>query len=161
MSYIQTDKENKNSEDKNFIEDLKKISEQQEERCFIVFDKKDITLKVDIDEVEMEMPEQELYSKVDAKINNKIKTKKLIWILKHIPNHLAVRLEADYIDRIIKLMKSKTLIEKMKEHGIKFLLKDIEIEPRIIKSKMDGDYLKNKVREIEAKKNRLSMDCDE
>ena len=160
MHFILTDKEEKNSEDKDFIEDLKEIS-AQEERCFIVFDKKDITLKIDIDGVEMEMPKQEFYSKVDAKINDKIKTKKLICILKHIPNHLAVRLEADYIDQIIKLMKSKTLIEKLKEHGIKFLLKDIEIKPRIIKSKMDGDYLKNKVREIEAKRNRLSMDCDE
>ena len=159
MSFIQTDKENKNSEDIDFIEDLKKISEQ-EKRCFIVFDKKDITLKIDIHEVDMKMPEQEFYSKVDAKIKGKINSEDIICKLKQIPNHLELRLEADYIEKMLRLMRSKILIEKMKKQGAKFLYSSIEIEPRIIESKMDEDDLENEIDEIKAKSYRLSMDCD-
>ena len=57
-------------------------------------------------------------------------------------------------------MKSKTLIQKLKEQGIKFVYKGIEIEPRKIKSKMNEDDLKIEVKEIEAKRDRLNMDCD-
>ena len=156
MHFIQTNKEEKNLENKDYIEDLKEKSVQGE-GCFIVFDQKDVTLKIDIDKVKMKMSEQEYYSKVDAKINDKIKSEDIIKMLKHIPKHLEVRLEADYIEQIIKLMKSKTLIEKLKEQGNNFFLKGIEIEPRIIESKMDGDDLKE---EIEAKRVRLYMDCD-
>ena len=159
MGLILSNKEVKIFEDKKFIEDLKEESAQPR-RCFIVFDKKDITLKTNIDEVEMKMPEQEFYSKVDAKINNEIKLKDIIKMLNHIPKHISVRLEADNIDQIIKLMKSKTLIEKLKAQGNNFLYKGIEIEPRIIESKMDGDDLQNEVKEIEAKRDRLNMDCD-
>ena len=69
-------------------------------------------------------------------------------------------MEADHIEQIIELMRNKTLIEKLKEQRIMFLYNSIEIEPRIIKSKMDGDDLKNEVNEIEAKSDRLNMDCD-
>ena len=41
---ILTDKEEINSENKDFIEDLKELS-TQEKRCFIIFDKQDVTLK--------------------------------------------------------------------------------------------------------------------
>ena len=85
------------------------------------------------------MTDQEFYSKVDAKINDKTKCKKIIKLLNQIPDHLVLRLEADYIDQIIKLMKSKALIKKLKEQGTKFLYNGIEIEPRIIESKMDKD----------------------
>ena len=136
MQLILTDKEEINSERKDFIEDLKEISAQGG-GCFIVFDKTDVTLKIDIDEVEMNLTEQVFYSKIYAKINYEIKPADIICILEHIPNHLAIRLEADYIEHIIKLMKSKTLIEKLKEQRTKFMYKGIEIEPRIIKSKMD------------------------
>ena len=159
MQLILTDKEEINSENKDFIEDLKKIS-TQEERCFIIFNKKDVTLKIHIDEVKMEMPEQEFYSKVDAKINHQIKPEDIICMLEHIPNHLSIRLESDRIEQITELMKSETLIEKLKEQGTKFLLEGIEIEPRIIKSKMDKKGLKNEITEIEAKRDRLNMDCD-
>ena len=125
-----------------------------------MFDKKDITLKTNIDEVEMKMPEQEFYSKVDAKINDKIKPEDIIKKLELIPKHLAIRLEADNIEQIIELMKRKILIEKLKAQGNKFLYKDIEIKPRIIECIMDEDNLKNKVKEIEAKRDRLNMDCD-
>ena len=157
---ILNDKEDKYSEDKGFIEDLKRFSIQQEEGSFIVFDKKDITLKIDIDKVKIKMPKQEFYSKVDAKINDKIKPEDIIKMLEHIPNHLTIRLEADYFAETIKLMKSKILIEKLREQGIKFLYKGFEIEPRIIESKIDEDDLKNKVKEIKAKRDRLNMDCD-
>ena len=146
-------------EDKKFIEDLKEESAQPR-RCFIVLDKKDITLKTNIDEVEMKMPEQEFYSKVDVKINDKIKPEDIIKKLELIPKHLAIRLEADNIEQIIELMKRKILIEKLKAQGNKFLYKDIEIKPRIIESIMDEDNLKNKVKEIESKRYRLKMDCD-
>ena len=160
MQLILTDKEVKNSENIDFIDDLKDFS-TQEEGCYIVFDKKDITLKIDIDEVKIKMPEQEFYSKVDVKINDKIKPKKIIKMLKHIPKHLAIRLEADCIGQIIKLMKSKILIKMLKKKETKFLHKSIEIKPRIIKSKMGKKDLKNKVKEIEAKIGRLNIDCDE
>ena len=156
---ILTDKEVKNSEDKDFIEDLKKISEL-EKRCFIVFDKKNVTLKINIDKVEMKMPEQEFYSKVDVKINDKIKPEDIIKKLELIPNHLSIRLETNSIKKIIELMNFEIFIEKLKAQGNKFLYKDIEIKPRIIESKMDEDNLKNKVNEIESKRYRLKMDCD-
>ena len=159
LRFIQTDKENINSDDKDYIEDLKEKSAQPG-RCFIVFDKKDITLKIDFHEIDMKIPEQEYYSKVDAKINSKVNSKDITCMLKKIPNHLELRLEADYIKQIIDLMKSKALIEKLKEQGTNFLYNGIEIEPRIIESKMDEDDLKNEVKEIEAKRVRLNMDCD-
>ena len=159
LSFIQTDKVNKNSEYKYFIEDLKKIS-VQEKRCFIVFDKKDVTLKIDIHEVDMKMPEQEFYSKVDAKIKGKINSEDIICKLKQIPNQLELRLEADYLEKILRLMRSKTLIEKLKEQGIKFLYNSIEIEPRVIESRMDEKDLRNEVKEIEAQRIILNMDCD-
>ena len=159
MHFILNDNEAKNSEDNDFIEELKEFSKQEEDD-FIVFDKKDITLKIHIDKFKMNMPEQEFYSIVDAKINNKIKPKDIIKKLEQISKHLELRLEADDIDQIIRLMKSKILIEKLREQGIKFLHKDIEIEPRIIESKMDEDYLKIEVKEIKAKRDRLNMDCD-
>ena len=160
MYLIITNREVKNSENKDFIKDLKELSTQKK-RCFIVFDKKDIILKIDIDEVEMKMPEQEFYSKVDAKINHQIKPEDIICMLEHIPNHLSIRLESDHIEQITELMKSKTLIEKLKEQGTKFLLEGIEIEPKIINSKMDEDDLENEVIEIASKRDRLNMDCDE
>ena len=160
MHFILNDSETKNSENNDFIEELKELSTQDEEQ-FIVFDKKDIALKIDIDEVKMKMTELEFYSKVDAKINDKIKPEDIIKMLEQIPKHLELRLEADYFDDIIELMKSKTLIEKFKEQGIKFLLWGIEIEPRIIKSKMDLSIFIDEVEEIDEKRYRLSMDCDE
>ena len=81
-------------------------------------------------------------------------------MLEHIPKHLELRIESDYIGKIIGLMKSNTLIEKLKEHGTKFLHKEIEIEPRIIESKMDEDNFEKEITEIEAKKDRLRMDFD-
>ena len=156
---IQTDEEEINSKDKKFIEDLKEISIRNR-KSFILFDKKDVTLKKDIDEVEMKKLKQEFYSKVDVKINDKIKTENIICMLKHIPKHLAIRLEADYIEQIIELMRSKTLIEKLKEKGTRFMYNTIEIEPKIIESKIDEDDLKNEVIEIAAKRDRLNMDCD-
>ena len=156
---ILSNREVKNSEDKKFIEDLKEFI-TQEAVCFIIFDMKDITLKIDIDKVKILIPEQEFYSKVDAKINDKLKSEDIIKMLEHIPNHLAIRLEADNIDQIIELMESKTLIEKLKEQGTKFLLNGIEIEPRIIEGKMDEDDFKNEIKEIEAKRDRLKMSCD-
>ena len=126
----------------------------------IVFDKKDITLRIGIYEVEMKMPEQEFYSKVDVKIGCNIKSEDIIEMLKHMPNHLTIRLEEDYIENIIKLMKSKALIQKLKGKGINFLHNSTEIKPRIIESKQDEDDFINEVKEIEAKKDRLNMDCD-
>ena len=108
----------------------------------------------------MKILNQKYYSKVDAKINDKIKPENIIKMLEHIPKHLELRLEVDHIEEIIELMNREILIEKLKEQGIKFLYKDIKIEPRIIKSKMDGDYLKNEVKEIETKRDRLRIDCD-
>ena len=159
LRLIHTDEEEINSKDKKFIEDLKELS-TQEERCFIVFDKKDVTLKIDIDEVDIKILKQKYYYKVDAKINDIIKPKNIIKILNQIPKHFELRLEAGCFDEIFKLMISKTLIEKLIKQGTKFLYKGIEIEPRIIESKMDGDYLKNEVKEIKAKRGRLRMDCD-
>ena len=160
LRLIHTDEEEKNSENKDFIEDLK-VESTQPRRCFIVFDKKDITLKINIDEVKLKMPEQEFYSKVDVKINYKIKSEDIIKMLEHIPNHLAIRLETNSIKKIIELMNFEIFIEKLQVQGTKFLHKSIEIEPRIIKSKIDEDDLKNEVKEIEAKRDRLNMDCDE
>ena len=156
---ILTDKEEINSENKDFIEDLKEESTQEEE-CFFVFDKKDVTLKINIDKVEMEMSWQECYSKVDVKINDEIKPENIICMLKHIPKHLSIRLEADHIEQIIELMKSITIIEKLRKQGTKFLYRDIEIEPRIIEDKIDEKDLKNEIKEIEAKRCRMNMDCD-
>ena len=156
---ILTDKEEINSEIIDFIEHINKFSEP-EKGCFIIFDKKDITLKIDIDEVKIGMPEQEFYSKVDAKVNDKTILKDIIRMLKDIPQHLELRLEADNIEQIIELMKCEILIENLKSQGIKFLHKGIEIEPRIIKSKMDEDDLKIEVKEIEAKRYRLNRDDD-
>ena len=157
---ILADKEEINSEDKDYIEDLKEESAQPR-RCFIVFNKKDVTLKINIDEVKLKMTEQEFYSKVDAKINDRIKLENIICMLEHIPKHLDIRFEADHIKQIIELMRSKTLIGMLKEQRIKFLYKDFEIEPRIIKSKIDEDNLKNEVIELAAKRVRFSMECDE
>ena len=159
MRFILADKEATNSENKDFIEDLKRISKRKE-KYIIIFDKKDVTLKIVINEAEMKKLKQEFYSKVDMKVNYKIKPADIICILEHIPNHLAIRLETNSIYQIIKLMKSKTRIQKLKEQRINFLYKGIEIEPRIIKSKMDEDDLKNEVKEIKAKRDRLNMDCD-
>ena len=157
---ILDEKEEKNSEDKDFIEDLKEITAKKW-GCLIVFDKKDVTLKINIDEVQLKMSKQEFYSKLDAKIYAKTKdSESIIKMLNTIPSHLGLRLEADYIDQIIELMKSKILIEKLRETGIKFLYKGIEIEPRVIKSKIDEYDLKNEVKEKEAKRDRLNMDCD-
>ena len=159
LRFILKDEEVKNRERKYFIEDL--ISTQEELGCLIIFNKKDITLKIDIDKFKMIMPGQELYySKVDVKINDKIKPEGIICMLNHIPDHLTIRLEVDSIDEIIEPMKSKILIERLKEQGIKFLYKGIEIEPRIIKSEQDEDDLKNELKEIETKRERLNMDCD-
>ena len=138
MRLVHTNEEEINSKDKKFIEDLKEISILNG-KSFIMFDKKDVILKKDIDEVEMEKLKQEFYSKVDVKINDKIKCMKIIKILNQVPKHLGLRLEADYLGEIIELMKSKILIEKLEEQKIKFVYKGIEIEPRIIKSKMDED----------------------
>ena len=159
MKLILTDKDKKNTEDNDYIEDLKELS-AQEGGCYIIFDKKDINLKIDIDRVKMKMPEQEFYSKVDAKINDQKESEDIICMLENIPNHLELRFEADKIEQIIELMKNKTLIEKLKEQGTIFLHKDIEIQPRIIESKIDEDDLKNEVNEIKAKRGRLRMDCD-
>ena len=155
MQLILTNIEEINSENK----DLKELS-TQEKRYYIVFDKKDVTLKINIDKIEKKMLELECYSKVYVKINNKIQPGNIVKILEHIPSNLAVRLEADNIDLIIKLMNSEILIEKLRKQGIKFLLKGIEIEPRIIESKMDEEDLKNEVTEIKAKKCRMIMDWD-
>ena len=106
------------------------------------------------------MTEQEYYSKVDVKINYKIKSEDIICIFKHIPNHWTIRLETNSIKKIIELMKSKVLIKKLKVQGIKFLHKGIEIAPRIIKSIMDKDDLKNEIDEIKSKRDRLNMNCD-
>ena len=152
---ILTNIEEINSENK----DLKELS-TQEKRSYIVFDKKDVTLKINIDKVEMIMTELECYSKVDVKVNNKIQPGNIVKILEHIPSNLAVRLETNNIDETIKLMKSKTLIEKLQEQGIKFLYNGIEIEPRIIESKHDEDDLNNEVTEIKAKRCRMNMDWD-
>ena len=160
MYFIIEDKEEINSENKDFIEDLKEKS-TQEEICFIVFDKKDIALKINIDEVKLKMKEQEFYSKVDVKINYKIKPEDIIIMLEHIPNHLAIRLETNNINQIIELMNSEILIKKLKVQGTKFLHKGVEIEPRIIKNKIDEEDVKNEVKEIEAKRVRFSVDCDE
>ena len=113
-----TDKEEINSERKDLIEDLKEISAQGG-GCFIVFDKTHVTLKLEIDEVKMKMPELECYYKVDVKINDQIESENIICMLKNIPKHFAIRLEADYIGQIIELMKSKTLIEKLKKSNNK------------------------------------------
>ena len=156
---IQSDKEMKDSKNKDFIEDLKELS-TQEEGCFIVFDKKDITLRNGIYEVEMKMPEEEFYSKVDEEIGSNIESEDIIEMLKHMPSHLELRLESDNTEHIIKLMKSKALIQKLKGKGINFLHNSIEIKPRIIESKQDEDDFINEVKEIEAKKDRLNMDCD-
>ena len=156
---ILANKEEINSENKKFIEDLKELSIRKV-RSYIVFYKKDITLKIDIDKVDMKMPKQKYYSKVDAKINDKIKPENIICMLENIPNHLTIRFEADYIKQITELMKSKTLIDKLKEQRIKFLYNSIEIEPRIIKNKIDEEDLKNEVIEIKTKRDRLNMDCD-
>ena len=156
---IHTDEEVINSKDKKFIEDLKELS-THEEGCFIVFNKKDVTLKKDIDKVKIKWPKQVYYSKVDAKINDKIKPENIIFMLENIPKHLAIRFEADHVEQIIGLMKSKTQIEKLKEQGTKFVYNGIEIEPRKIKSKIDEDELKNEVKEIEAKRDRMDRDCD-
>ena len=160
LHLILADKEEINSDNKDFIEDLK-VESTQPRRCFIVFEKKDITLKIDIDGVKMKMPEQEIYSKVDMKINDRIKSEDIICMLEYIPNHLAIRLEANSIEQLIELMNWEILIEKLKEQGIKFLYKGIEIEPRIIESKQDEDDLKNEVKEIEAKRVRFRVECDE
>ena len=153
-----TDNEEKNAERKDFIEDLKELSTSLPRRCFIIFNRQNITLKIDIDEVKMKMPEQIFYSKVDVGINDRINSEDIIFMFKHIPDHLIIRLEADYIDQIIELMKCEILIKKLEEQGTKFVYKDIEIEPRIIESKMDEDDLKNEVKEIEAKRCRFNMD---
>ena len=160
MHFILEDKEEINSENKDYIEDLKEKSAHLR-RCFIVFDKKDITLKIHIDEVKLKMIEQEFYSKVDIKINYKIKSEDIIKSLEHIPNHLTIRLETNSIKKIIELMNIEILIKKLKVQGTKFLHKGIEIEPRIIESNQDEDDLKNEVKEIEEKRCRLNMDCDE
>ena len=149
----------KNPLNKDFIEDLKEITTKKW-GCLIVFDQKDITLKKDIDEVEMNMPKQEFCSKVDVKINYKIKSEDIIKMLEHIPNHLAIRLETNSIKKIIELMNSEILIKKLEEQKTKFVYKDIEIKPRIIKSKIDEDDLNDELKEIEAKRIRLNMDCD-
>ena len=81
----------KNSKDKDFISYLKELS-TQEERIFIVFNKKDIFLKIYIDEVKMKKPEKEFCSNVDAKINYNIKPEEIIKILKQIPKNLTIRL---------------------------------------------------------------------
>ena len=156
--FILTEKDEKNSKDIKFIEDLKKFS-IQEETCFIIFDKKDLTLKIDIKEVKLKIPLQGFYSKVDVKINDWIKPEDIIKMLGYIPNYLSIRLEADNIDQIIKLMNCKILVEKLKEQGIKFIHKGIEIEPRIIEIKMN-EMIKNKVTEIETKRNMLNTDYD-
>ena len=106
------------------------------------------------------MQEQEFYSKVDVGINDRINSEDIICMFKNIPDNLIRRLEADYIDQIIELMKCEILIKKLEEQRIKFVYKDIEIDPRIIESKMDENDLKNEVKEIEAKRDRLNMDCD-
>ena len=159
LHLILEDKEEINSENKDFIENLK-VESTQPRRCFIVFDRKDITLKINIDEVDMKITEQEFYSKIDVKINDRIKSEDIIKMLNQFPKHLELRLEADNTDQMIKLMKCEILIEKLKEQGIKILHNSIEIEPRIIESKMDEDDFKNEVKEIEAKRYRLNMDCD-
>ena len=155
MGLILADKEDMNSEKKDFIEKLKKISPRYK-RYIIVFNKNDISLKKDINKVKMKMRKLELNSKVDEVIYGKIKPEDIIKMLEPIPNHLAIRLKVDNIDQIIELMKSKVLIEKLKKEGTKFVYEGIEIEPRIIESKMDGDDLKE---EIEAKRVRLFMGC--
>ena len=159
LQLILADQEEINSENKDFIEDLKEISSQGG-GCFIVFDQKDITLKINIDKIEMKKPELEFYSKVDVKINDKIESEDIICMLEYIPNHMTVTLEWDYIEQIIELMKRNFLIEDLNERRTKFVYKGIEIKPKIIKSKMDEDYLKNEIKEKEAKRVRLNMDCD-
>ena len=158
LRLILTDKEEKSSEDKDFIEYL--ISKRPEER-FIVFDKKDIALKIDIDEVKIKMPKLKFYSKLNVKIDDKIKSNNIIEMLEHIPSHLELRLETNNIDQIIELIRSKILIEMLNEQGIKFLYKGIEISPRIIENIIDEKDVKNEVKEIEAKRDRLNTDCDE
>ena len=92
LQLMLTDKEVKNSENEDFIEDLKELS-TQEDRIFVVFYKTNVTLKIDIDEVDMKIPKQKYYSKVDVKINDKIKLKDIIKKLKQFPSHLEIRLE--------------------------------------------------------------------
>ena len=83
LQLILMDKEVKNSENKNFIEYLKELS-TQEDRIFVVFDEEDITLKINIDQVVMNMPEQKFYSKVDVRINDKIDSEDIINMLEDI-----------------------------------------------------------------------------
>ena len=155
LNFILKDEEVKNPENKEFIDDLKECSKYTED-CLIIFDQKDITLKIYMDKVKKYMPEQEFYSKVNVRIDF-IESENIIKMLKHIPNYLTIRLEADYIYKIIEPMKSKIIIEKLKKLGTKFLHKGIEIEPRIIKSKQDEDDF---IDEIGAKICQLNIDCD-
>ena len=68
MHLILADKEEINSKDKTLIEDLKEFSTQYW-RIYIVFDKKDVTSKNNIEEFKVKMLKQEFYTKVDAKIS--------------------------------------------------------------------------------------------
>ena len=127
---------------------------------FIVFNKKDIVLKIHLDKIKKDMPMQEFCSKVDVKILNRIQSEDIISILEYIPNHLDIRLEVDCIEQIIELMKCEMLIEKLKQQGTNFLYNDIEIKPKIIISKQDENNFEDEFKKREAKKNRLNMNCD-
>ena len=84
-----------------------KLSTQQR-KWIIIFNKIDIILKLNIEEVETKINDQKFYSKIDIKLNDKNNEENIISLIVHIPNNLYIRLESDNIEQIIELMGNKT-----------------------------------------------------
>ena len=135
--------ENKFFENKEFIERLK-LKEKCKDQSYILFNKKDITLKMIMSKDKIEMPKHEFYSKVDVMINESNKPEDIIKMIDQIPEQSLLRLEADNIDNIIELMKSEDFISEMKNKITKFLYKGIEIEIKKSRIKLTKKILKTK-----------------
>ena len=115
----------------DFIESVKTKSKSNNS-SYLILDKDYLTLMTTLKEVKNNANDTNYWYKADVKIDTKIKAKEIAEMFNYTLKYFFWRLKIDSIERILTLMKCYKLIERMKELGIVFLFKDVEIRPKLI-----------------------------
>ena len=144
LTLILADTEEIDSEKSDLIRYLEGLS-ADEESCYIVFNKEDITLKSTFGDAKALTKKYNFFSKIDINLSKKLTEKNVYEMLNRIPNHLIIRLILDDIKHVARFMKCKKIIKSMQEHWAKFLYNQIEIEPKRLNNKHDESKFINKV----------------
>ena len=149
--------EDKSTSDKlDFIKYMKEIT-KSEHQIYVIFDKKDLTLKTSFNKISNDISSLDLWSNVDLKMNTDSEESDVVDMLELIPKHLVCRLKSDNLNQIVSLMKSKSLIEKFEEIEVKILFKGIEIKPKILDTEEKEENFIKEIKLKEQKEERLGM----